>query len=123
MEWVGVSPNSVYRSFFPQSQTVSFCLDPECPQQDPFSPQQDSVSISFPLRAAPIIAHAQPTPLWTVIARTGQLRAQAPHSIQADGRSSVTRVLPAVKTAWGQTSVQRPQFMQSSGSKERLVFV
>ncbi len=40
--------------------------------------------MSFPRRAALIIAHAQPTPLWTAIAWTGQLRAHAPHSMQAD---------------------------------------
>jgi hypothetical protein len=55
--------NTRYCSFFPQSQTEAFCFDPEFPQHEPFSPQQDSVSISFPRSAAPIIAHAQPTPL------------------------------------------------------------
>jgi hypothetical protein len=55
--------------------------------------------MSFPLMAALIIAHAQPTPLWTVIACTGQLRAHAPHSMQEAGFASSTWSFPSAKTA------------------------
>jgi hypothetical protein len=53
-------------------------------------PQLHSVSISLPRSAAPIIAHAHPTPLWTSIACTGQLSAHAPHSMQDSGWESIT---------------------------------
>jgi len=48
-------------------------------------PQLHPVSMSFPRSAAPIIAHAQPTPLFTSIACTGQFTAHAPHSMQDAG--------------------------------------
>jgi len=53
--------------------------------------------MSLPLRAAPIIAHAHPTPLFTSIAWTGQFRAQAPHSMHADGFKSSARSFPSPK--------------------------
>ena len=95
------------------------------PQQDPASPPQlhSPLSISFPRKAALIIAQAHPTPLCTSIACTGQLRAQAPHSIQASGRVRFTCSFPSVKTPLGQTCVQRLQLMHRSGSNVRLVSV
>lgn len=57
------------------------------PQQDASLPPQlhSPLSILLPLSAAAIIAQAQPTPLCTVMAWTGQLRAQTPHSIHDAG--------------------------------------
>ena len=57
------------------------------PQQDASLPPQlhSPLSMLFPLSAAAIIAQAQPTPLCTVMAWTGQLRAHAPHSIHDAG--------------------------------------
>jgi len=92
------------------------------PQQEPDSPPQlHSVSISFPRSAAPIIAHAHPTPLWTSMACTGQFFAHAPHSMQAQGLASSAWSFPSAKTRWGQTCVQRRQLMHFSG-KYRSVF-
>ena len=71
--------------------------------------------MSLPLRAAWIIAHAHPTPLWTSIACVGQFRAHAPHSMHSDGCASSACASPSAKTAWGQTWVQRWQLMHRSG--------
>jgi hypothetical protein len=50
------------------------------------SPQQQPHATSFlPVRAALIIAEAQPTPLVTVMAPAAQFTWQAPHSIQLVG--------------------------------------
>jgi len=87
------------------------------PQHDPGSPPQlhPQLSMSFPRTAALIIAHAQPTPLCTAIAWTGQFRAQAPHSMHAAGRTRSARSAPSAKTPWGQTCVHRRQLMHRSG--------
>src|SRR5450830_911715 len=59
-----------------------------------------------------IIPEAQPTPASTVMALTGQFRAQAPHSIQAS-RSVMEVFFSVIENTWcGQTSRQRPQPMQ-----------
>jgi hypothetical protein len=54
-------------NYFSQLQDDCSCSPP---QQEPASPPQlhSPLSISFPLRAALIIAQAHPTPLWTSIA-------------------------------------------------------
>jgi hypothetical protein len=94
------------------------------PQQELSSPQLHSpLSMSFPRRAALIIAHAHPTPLWTSIAWTGQFRAHAPHSMQAAGQLSWTVAVPGKKTAWGQTWRQRVQLMHRPGRNTRVVSV
>jgi hypothetical protein len=63
-----------------------------------------------------ITAVAQPTPVFTLSASTGQFREQAPHSMQAS-RSAIS-IFPLVrlKTAWGQTRRQVPQPMHFSRS-------
>jgi len=99
--------------FTPQHGVDSFSPSP--PQQGASGPPQEQLSISFPRRAALIIAQAQPTPLCTSIAWVGQLRAHAPHSMQSDGRASSARFSPSAKTEWGQTCVQRLQLMHRSG--------
>lgn len=104
--------------FPPKQEDFSSCT----PQQEaPSPPQLHSVSMSFPRRAALIIAHAHPTPLCTSIARTGQLRAQAPHSMQEAGSTRSTWSFPSAKTACGHTCVQRLQLMHRPGSYFRLV--
>src|SRR5674476_1096140 len=86
-------------------------------QQEPTSPPSthSPLSILLPLSAAPIIAHAQPTPLCTSIDWTGQFRAHAPHSIHEDGCMSSACSFPSAKTPWGQTCVQRRQLTHLSG--------
>jgi len=61
------------------------------------------------------MAQAQPTPLSTSIAPAGQLRMQAPHSMQASGLTSLAASSPAAKTPCGQTALHIPQLVQSSG--------
>jgi hypothetical protein len=94
------------------------CFSCTEPQQLPGSPPQlhSPLSISLPRSAALIIAQAHPTPLCTVIACTGQLRAQAPHSMQETGAASTAVSLPGMKTPCGQTLLHIPQLMQRSGS-------
>lgn len=68
-----------------------------------------------------IIPAAQPTPESTVIALTGQLSAQAPHSIQAS-RSLMVAFFSADEKTWcGQTSMHRPQPMQSDSRNSSVV--
>jgi hypothetical protein len=107
------------RYFSSQEHGSSSCV----PQQEPSGPPQEHspLSMSFPRMAAPIIAHAQPTPLSTSMACTGQFFAHAPHSMQARGFASMARSVPSAKTRWGQTCVQRRQLMHFSG-KYRSVF-
>jgi hypothetical protein len=64
----------------------------------------------------PMIAAAQPTPAFTVIAPEAQLRAQAPHSMQAS-RSMMVDFPPLIsKTACGQTSMHCLQPLHLPGS-------
>ncbi len=84
-------------------------------QQDPVSPPQVHLSMSLPLMAALIIAQAHPTPLCTSIAWTGQLRAQAPHSMHRVLWTSTAVFSPSIKTPWGQTWLHRRQLMHRSG--------
>ena len=53
--------------------------------------QQSQVGSFEPFSAATNWAVAQPVPASTVIASTGQLRAHAPHSMQARGLTSCAR--------------------------------
>jgi hypothetical protein len=78
-----MKPAKIY--FSPQLHSGSFWVAQQVLSSPP---QLHSVSISLPIRAALIIAHAHPTPLWTSIACTGQLSAHAPHSMQDAGRTS-----------------------------------
>lgn len=100
---------------YPWKYLFSMC-DPHL-QQDSVSPPQphSPLSISLPLSAARIIAHAQPTPLCTSIAWAGQFRAHAPHSIHAAGCMSSACSFPSAKTPWGQTCVHRRQLIHFSG--------
>lgn len=86
------------------------------PQHGLSSPPQPQVplSMSLPLSAAEIIAFAQPTPLSTLIAPTGQLSAQAPHSMHDEGEIRSAAFSPGVKTPWGQTVLHIPQLMHRS---------
>jgi hypothetical protein len=79
--WPMMKPANFY--FSPQLHDGSCRVAQQVLSSPP--PQLHSVSISLPLRAALIIAHAHPTPLWTSIACTGQLSAHAPHSMQDAG--------------------------------------
>jgi len=57
-------------------------------------------------------AAAQPTPDMTERASVGQLRLQAPHSIQASRFWISTRPTPfSLRTAWGHTCIHIPQAM------------
>jgi len=68
-----------------------------------------------------MIPEAHPTPARTVIAPAGQLRAQAPHSMQAS--RSVILALPSfiAKIAWGQTATHMPQPIQPATSSLSVV--
>jgi hypothetical protein len=67
-----------------------------------------------------MIAAAQPTPAFTEIALQEQLRAHAPHSMQAP--RSTTCDLPSIvaKTACGHTSMHSPQPLHLFWSKTRV---
>jgi hypothetical protein len=77
-----------HETLFSVSHEHGSSSGPQSQQEPSGPPQLHSVSISFPRSAAPIIAHAHPTPLWTSIACTGQFFAHAPHSMQARGLAS-----------------------------------
>jgi len=67
-----------------------------------------------------MIAAAQPTPTDTAKAEAGQLRAQAPHSMQSP-LSRIAAFPPLIsKTAWGQTSTQAPQPVQAPSSSFKV---
>ena len=70
---------------------------------------QLALSSFSPLRAARIIEPAQPTPLSTDIAPTGQLSWHAPHSMHAEAATSSAFVPFWVKTLCGQTVLHLPQ--------------
>jgi hypothetical protein len=77
---------------------------------------QSHVASFLPVKAARIMALAQPTPLSTAIAFTMQFFWQAPHSMQADGRTR-TALRPFIsKTACGQTATHMAHPLQMSGS-------
>jgi hypothetical protein len=61
------------------------------------------------------IAVAQPTPLFTVMARVGQLIWHAPHSMQRDLWAIVTTFPLGSKTAWGHTMRHILHPLQRSG--------
>jgi hypothetical protein len=68
----------------------------------------------------PMIAAAQPTPAFTMIAPAAQLRAHAPHSMHAD-RSTIRDLPPLIsKTACGQTSMHCRQPVHFAWSSERV---
>jgi len=79
----------------------------------------------LPVRAASIRAAAQPTPLSTEIAPTGQLTMQAPHSMQSSGFTRTAAFSPATNTPCGQTMEHIPQLEQLSSlySKVLIAFV
>jgi hypothetical protein len=58
------------------------------------------------------IAAAQPAPVDTSIAPTGQFIRHAPHCIQLPRSITAALRLTTAKTACGQTSAQRPQPLQ-----------
>jgi hypothetical protein len=66
------------------------------------------------------MAEAQPTPVSTWIAATGQFFWQAPHSMQAWAREIFAWASASLKTACGHTSMQRPQPMQSSADNSNV---
>jgi hypothetical protein len=69
-----------------------------------------------PVSAETIMADAQPTPLFTLMAAAGQFIWQAPHSMQATGLTSKAFLSPGVNTPCGQTSQHMPQLMHRSES-------
>ena len=75
------------------------------------------------MRAAFIIAAAQPTSLSTLIAPAEQFIAQAPHSMHSDGATRRALPLSALNTPWGQTEAQMPQLLQSSGSYSSVFYL
>jgi len=79
----------------------------------------------LPVSAASIRAAAQPTPLSTEIAPTGQLTMQAPHSMQSSGFARTAASSPATNTPCGQTMEHMPQLEQLSSlySKVLIAFV
>jgi hypothetical protein len=68
-------------------------------------PQEAFCLFSIPL----ITAAAHPTPASTDTAPKGQLRLQAPHSMQASRFLIRTRFSSIAITSWGQTSKHMPQ--------------
>jgi hypothetical protein len=67
-----------------------------------------------------ITAAAQPTPGRTLKASVGQLREQAPHSIQASRFAISIFPFVKLKTAWGQTSKHVPQPIHFSSSSFKV---
>lgn len=75
-----------------------------------------------PVRAARIIAVAQPTPLSTRIAPSGQFFAQAPHSMQEPRSARRASPSPFSNTPCGQTTAHIPQRVQRAGSYSSVLF-
>ena len=69
------------------------------------------------------MAVAHPTPLSTFMAPLGQLRWQAPHSIQASALARMAYFFPSLNTPCGQTMLHMPQFIQSEGVYARVLLV
>jgi hypothetical protein len=78
--------------------------------------QQSHVASFRPVRAARIMALAQPTPLSTAIAPVTQFNWQAPHSMQARAFVNLARRPSISNTACGQTATHMAHPLQSSGS-------
>ncbi len=78
------------------------------------------VTSFLPFSADMIMAAAQPTPLSTSMARAGQLRAQAPHSMHASYRTRTAFLFSRAKTLWGQTLAHMPQPTHRFGSYRRV---
>jgi hypothetical protein len=108
-----------YRFYFSEQPHDELPPVPTPPQQLPSSQVSGP-----PVSAARIMAAAQPTPLCTRMASTGQFIWQAPHSMQAsllttdatdfeDSKPVVFRS-PTVKTACGHTSTHIRQPMHLS---------
>jgi hypothetical protein len=95
------------------SQQLAVSLSSE--QQDEPIPGPHVASF-LPVRAARIMAAAHPTPLSTVIAATGQLRWQAPHSMHESRRTNWAMLSSGAKTPCGQTMLHIPQLMHRAGS-------
>jgi hypothetical protein len=87
------------------------------PPQHPLSPHVTSL---LPVRAALIMAWAQPTPASTVMAPSGQFLAHAPHSMQFSGLWIDARRSCMEKTPCGQTSVHLSQPIHLSGKNLRV---
>ena len=89
------------------------------PSESFASPQEGSMlqqeAFLLPSREL-ITAVAQPTPDFTLSASTGQLREQAPHSMQASRSAMSIFPLVRLRTAWGQTRRQVPQPVHFSRS-------
>ena len=74
-----------------------------------------------PLPIAPRrIPDAQPAPVCTRMAFTGQLMAQAPHSIQAFWSAMTAFRSFISNTSWGQTMAHIPQPLQASASSRKV---
>jgi hypothetical protein len=112
-----------------KKEKIYQCYFSEQPHDEPLPeltpPQQPSSQVSGPpVSAAWIMAAAQPTPLCTRMASTGQFIWQAPHSMQASFLTSDTTDFevskppalrsPIAKTACGHTFTHTPQPMHLS---------
>jgi hypothetical protein len=60
-----------------------------------------------PLIMLLMMAAAQPTPVFTMIAPASQFKAHAPHSMHKSLSVIAARLSRISKTPWGQTSTQR----------------
>ncbi len=101
---------------------VNFSLrfgDSAYPQQ--LAPSPPQVGSRPPRNAALIIAAAQPTPLSTCNAPTGQFSWHAPHSMHASGRTMRTMLSPVINTPWGQTTLHIPQLVHLSALNSRVL--
>jgi hypothetical protein len=74
-------------------------------------PQEGALPVSIPL----MMAAAQPTPEFTLIALNSQFMAQAPHSMHRSLSVTTARLSFIEKTPCGQTSTQRPHPAHFSG--------
>jgi len=79
------------------------------------------VASGSPRNAALIIAAAQPTPLSTCSAPTGQLIWHAPHSMHASGRTMRTIFSPVINTPCGQTALHTPQLTHLSALNAKVL--
>jgi hypothetical protein len=89
------------------------------PQHEELPPEQSQVG-SVPFKKPIITAVAHPVPAATESAPKAQFRAQAPHSMHASRSTISTEPSLMEKTSWGQTSMQMPQPLHLSLSRESV---
>jgi len=77
---------------------------------------QSHVASFWPVRAARIMALAQPTPLSTAMAFMMQFFWQAPHSMHADGQTRIAFRPSISNTACGQTATHMAHPLHNTGS-------